>query len=377
MSSLAERLADKTGTKRILTLDGGGVRGALTLGFLERIETILRERYGKPNYRLCDYYDLIVGTSTGAIIAAGLATGMSAAEIRAKYLELGGVIFGKRISPWMPFFLRPAKYSEIPLEQGLVETFGDITLGDQERIKTGLSIIAKRADTYSTWPFHNFPQGKYAATNGRYLLRDLLRASSAAPTYFRAKILKLDDREVGGFIDGGVSLANNPGMQALMLATLEGYSLGWPMGADKLSITSVGTGTSPKKMEVNDLSKIRVIQWAGAIPELFMEDASFFNQALLQWMSDSDTPHVIDDEIGDLSRDHIGGGKLLHYNRYNVELEPAKIREVTGSLYTEEAVSKMREMDAGDQAPQLAELGTKAAAKLVKAEHFRAVFDRG
>ena len=65
------------GPKRILVLDGGGLRGILTLGFLGRIEQLLRERYsGEHGFRLCHYFDLIAGTSTGSIIAAGLAKGM-------------------------------------------------------------------------------------------------------------------------------------------------------------------------------------------------------------------------------------------------------------------------------------------------------------
>ena len=73
--TLLERLTAE-GPKRILALDGGGIRGVLTLGFLERIEQILRDRHNNPNLRLSDYFDLIGGTSTGSIIASALAIGM-------------------------------------------------------------------------------------------------------------------------------------------------------------------------------------------------------------------------------------------------------------------------------------------------------------
>ena len=75
--TLLERLT-AAGPKRILALDGGGIRGALTLGCLERIEAILRQRHRRPDLRLCEYFDLIGGTSTGAIIAAALAIGLGA-----------------------------------------------------------------------------------------------------------------------------------------------------------------------------------------------------------------------------------------------------------------------------------------------------------
>lgn len=76
--------------KRILSLDGGGLRGILTLGILERIEALLRERHGgDPDFRLCHYFDLMAGTSTGSIIAAALAQGWSVTRLRDQYLALG------------------------------------------------------------------------------------------------------------------------------------------------------------------------------------------------------------------------------------------------------------------------------------------------
>src|SRR5713101_2330615 len=83
------------GPKRILALDGGGLRGMLTLGFVRQIERIiLRARHGSdPSFRLCHYFDLIAGTSTGAIIAAALATGMSVEDVIGHYQRLGREVF--------------------------------------------------------------------------------------------------------------------------------------------------------------------------------------------------------------------------------------------------------------------------------------------
>src|ERR1700749_1361288 len=74
--SKAQHLDPNTGPKHILALDGGGIRGVLTLEYLEVIEALLRQRRKDPNLLLSDYFDLIGGTSTGSIIAAGLACGM-------------------------------------------------------------------------------------------------------------------------------------------------------------------------------------------------------------------------------------------------------------------------------------------------------------
>ena len=99
--SFAEHLAPDVGPKRILALDGGGLRGVLTLGMLREIETLLRARHGDdPDFRLCDYFDLIAGTSTGAIIAAALSLGMSVDEVHGHYMRLGQLVFKRSLLRW-------------------------------------------------------------------------------------------------------------------------------------------------------------------------------------------------------------------------------------------------------------------------------------
>ena len=88
--SLWGRLEERYATKRprkLLTLDGGGIRGVLTLQVLVRMEELLREQSGQgKDFRLCNYFDYIGGTSTGAIIPAGLAPGMWAQELSDFYM---------------------------------------------------------------------------------------------------------------------------------------------------------------------------------------------------------------------------------------------------------------------------------------------------
>src|SRR6185503_11369948 len=94
--TLFEHLSPDTGAKRILALDGGGVKGVFTLGMLKVLEDELRRRaHGDAAFRLCDYYDLIGGTSTGAIIATALALGLSVDELIELYMHLGPEVFGK------------------------------------------------------------------------------------------------------------------------------------------------------------------------------------------------------------------------------------------------------------------------------------------
>src|SRR5215208_4491474 len=93
-----QHLANDGTPKRILALDGGGLRGILSLGLLQKVENVLRERHQAGDaFRLGDYFDLIAGTSTGAIIAATLAMGWSVEEIRKRYMSLGERVFTRSL----------------------------------------------------------------------------------------------------------------------------------------------------------------------------------------------------------------------------------------------------------------------------------------
>src|SRR5271156_5569539 len=90
--SKQDHLDPAKGPKRILALDGGGIRGILTLQFLKPVEALVKQRLGQDAL-LCDYFDLIGGTSTGSIIAAGLACGMTVAALEQLYKKIGASIF--------------------------------------------------------------------------------------------------------------------------------------------------------------------------------------------------------------------------------------------------------------------------------------------
>ena len=354
--------------KRILALDGGGIRGALTLGFLEKIETILRDREGNPNLLLCDYFDLIGGTSTGAIIAAGLSIGMSAGDIKELYLNIGDKIFGEKYS----FFKHPVKrikaaYSFEPLERALAEVFGNITMGGDE-IKTGLCVVTKRADTLSTWPILNHPKGKYFKYNKNMLLRQVVRASAAAPSYFMAQQIDVGDNQIATFVDGGVSLANNPGLQLFLIATLKEFPYRWQLGEENLSLVSIGTGTYTKRYDAKKIAGKNLLGWAQMIPELFMEDANYLNQTILQYLSNSPTARTIDSEILDLKDDLLTEKPALHYVRYNVLLEENELNGL-GLNFNQKQLESLRKMDEAKNKDTLYDIGSKAAAKFIKPEH--------
>lgn len=382
--TLEDHLSNKTFPKRVLALDGGGIRGALTLGYLQRIEDILRKQHGNDNsFRLSHYFDLIGGTSTGSIIAGCLALGMKVSDITDLYMDLGLKIFARKYKWWKIFEiddLLNASYNEKPLEQELEKAFGDIKLGDTERIKTGLCIIAKRADTNSLWAFTNHPDGKYF-NDARNMNRDILlskaiRASSAAPTYFLPQIIDVGAgiNNEAAFIDGGVSMANNPALQCLMVATLQGYPFRWQWGDDKLLLVSVGTGMSKWKKIPQNIRKNNLLNWASQLPDMFMQDASWHNQLILQWISSSRTASLIDREIGTLEKDLIGQAEkakgLISYLRYNLWLDAETLEPLMGKHYEQREIDRLIEMSNAANREILFEIGTKAAVKQVDENDF-------
>ncbi len=368
MHDLLSRLSSNT-PKRILALDGGGIRGIVSIGYLSRIESLLRERFNRPNLVLSDYFDLIGGTSTGSIIAAALAMGWSVEDIRHLYLNVGKKVFGKRsLQFW------ETKYSNEPLEAQLKDSLKDTALGSQH-IRTGLCIVTKRADTGSTWPLHNHPNGRFFLHNRHIRLRDAIRASAAAPTYFEPEQLDVGFGEQAAFIDGGVSMANNPAWQLFMLATLDGYRFRWPTGENNLLLVSVGTGHWRPKSDLEEVLDEDIWDWAQQIPRMLMHDASVQNQMLLHMLSNSLTPASFGTEVGDLTKDLITPKPLLSYLRYDTEISNAGLKQLGINPNIVSHIEKLRDLDAVDEIVPLAEIGIRAANTQIQASHFPTAFD--
>src|SRR6202040_1622184 len=155
----------------------------------------------------------------------------------------------------------------------------------------------------------------------------VVRASTAAPTYFEPQDINISSREGnivdGAFVDGGVSPFNDPSLQLLMLAALDGHGFRWRTGKTQLLIISVGTGTyrsSPQSPGLID--RVAAVQGLRALASL-MDDCARTNQAMLQWLTDCLTPWEIDRAVGDMKLDSQNGPHLATYARYNVLLEQA------------------------------------------------------
>lgn len=370
------------GPKRILALDGGGLKGIVTLGFLQRIEDALKERHGADSkFRLAHYFDLIAGTSTGAIIAAALAKGMTVAEVTDYYLTMGEKVFTRN---WFRKGLIRARYDDRKLKKLLKDVLGtDTTLGD-EGLQTGLLLMTKRMDTGSPWPLGNNPRGRYFAGsaeknrvgNADYPLWQVVRASTAAPAFFDPETLTINEggsrrRAVqGSFVDGGVSPFNNPALQAFMYASLDGFRVNWPSGADNLLIVSVGTGNADPE---HTPSKIAA---KGAIKALLslMDDCGALVETMMQWMSSGTKVTHIDRELSDLRDDLIAPAPLFTYVRYNVSFEADEVNRLKPGL-SEKQIASLSAMDETENLSVWQELGEIASLEQVEDIDFPNKFD--
>lgn len=140
LSPAAARLFSP-GRKRILTLDGGGVRGIISIAFLKEMETQLRDATGKKDLVLSDVFDLVAGTSVGSMFATMISLGKPATEIEAEFRNLAPKIFSGRNT-----LFGQKRFSALPLVNGVRSIVKDERLGSP-KLLTGLAIIAKRVDT--------------------------------------------------------------------------------------------------------------------------------------------------------------------------------------------------------------------------------------
>ena len=330
--TLFEHLSPDTGVKRILALDGGGVKGVLTLGMLKPLEDELRRRaHGAADFRLSDYYDLIGGTSTGAIIATALSLGLSVDDLIELYMRLGPDVFGRSSGDGV--FIS-SKFESKKLRRALHSVLSTRTLGSAD-IRTGLAIHAKRIDTGSAWVVTNHPLGIYydppadsnIFPNKRYRLTDLVLASAAAPTFFDEIVIDIEFDEKrrpvqkGYFVDGAVSANNNPGLQLLMLALEPSYKFGWKSGADNLMMTSFGTGMRRPAVAGKSFQGLPPGLRGVHALRAMVYDTQVQGVMLMQALSNPRKPWRVNSEVGDMSGTCISGYPLLDYQRIDMVLD--------------------------------------------------------
>ena len=365
---------------KILALDGGGIRGILTLEVLARMEEMLADATGGgSDFRLCHFFDYVGGTSTGAIIAAGLARGMSARELLDFYQETGPAMFDKQ------FILKRwnALYKSKPLKKELQKTFGADTTLQPDDLECLLLAVTRNRSTDSPWPISSNPQAKYNDTSRRDCnlnipLWQIVRASTAAPVFFPPEVIWWDPEDENTafvFVDGGLTPYNNPAFLLYRMATEAGFRLNWASGEDKLLIMSVGTGAAAVLDDEVDDPNRGLLENVGGLPGALMYAAMVDQDTNCRFVGRCVHGAPLDREIGDMiprneNREMISlsqdlGRKFL-YARYNADLS----REGLDAMGLNDIKPKnVQKLDSFDYIDDLRRVGRKVAEE-IKLEHF-------
>jgi hypothetical protein len=363
---------DSDGPRKLLALDGGGIRGVLTLEILAAIEDIVRTNRNNEDAVLADCFDYIAGTSTGAIIAAGLSRGMPVSEIRDIYHKHGEEMFDKAFILDRYRF----KFDSDRLQRLMQTTYGERTTFGDDELKTLLMVMLRNATTDSPWPLSNNPNAIYndptrPDCNLKFPLWQLVRASTAAPTYFPPELIKVGEHPFV-FVDGGVTMYNNPAFQLFLMATLGAYRLGWPTGEDKMLLVSVGTGTAAKADDALRPGDMNLLYNAKSIPAALMSAALNEQDLLCRVFGRCRQGAPIDREVGDLigeGEDELGlpGERMFTYMRYNAELSSAGLAALGLPDIRPEDVQKM---DSVAHIEELQMVGQRVAERDVDRSHF-------
>lgn len=378
---LASRYQDSEDRQhRILALDGGGIRGIMTLEILARMEELLAQSSGRgTDFRLCQFFDYVGGTSTGAIIAAGIARGMSARELLEFYQQTGPAMFDKQfiLKRWQ------ALYKSEPLKQELQQTFGATTTLKPDDLECLFLAVTRNRSTDSPWPISSNPQARYndparPDCNLHIPLWQIVRASTAAPVFFPPEVIQwdpADEKKAFVFVDGGLTPYNNPALLLYRMATEPAYRLNWASGEDKLLLVSVGTGAAATVDLDTDNPDRGLVSNIAGIPNALMYGAMVDQDINCRTLGRCVHGAALDREIGDLiPRDAAGSivplteklQRRFLYARYNADVS----REGLDALGLQDIQPQnVQKLDSVEFIADLRRVGRRVAQE-VELEHF-------
>ena len=259
---------------RVLSIDGGGIRGIIPAKVLIKVEALIKEYSNDPNAKIGDYFDLIAGTSTGGVLSAlclcpdekgSEHPKYNAEDILEVYTKHGKQIFSRSVvAKYLDYFgLFSPIYQKDYLEKILKEYLGDCRLTDLTRP----CLIPAYDIEHGKAVFFNKMNVKSGSQQDLFV-RDIIRATTAAPTYFPIAKLK-NKKSENTFVDGGI-LANNPALSAFVEATKFPCE---PLHQDIL-ILSLGTGAKNRKYSPKDANHWGRLGWIIPVIDIYGSAAS-------------------------------------------------------------------------------------------------------
>jgi uncharacterized protein len=259
------------------------------------------------------------------------------------------------------------KYEDSALAEILKDRFGGNTTLGHSCLKTLLMLVLRNATTDSPWTLSNNPNAKYNDTersdcNLRLPLWKLVRASTAAPTFFPPEQVKIGTKDFI-FVDGGITPYNNPAFQLFVMATAEPYNLNWKTGEKEMLLVSVGTGLTPNvqaNLKAGDMHKLYQAQ---SLPLALMFAAQNEQDLLCRVFGKCLVGENIDREVGTL----IGTNgpvhpKLFTYVRYDAELSEDGLKSL-GMEHLDPV--NLQAMDSVEYMKELQEVGRAIASQKV------------
>jgi hypothetical protein len=261
-------------TFKILSIDGGGIKGLYSSTILEHLE----EKY---NCSISDHFDMLCGTSTGGLIALALSLGIPAKTISDFYMKKG-----KRIFPYIPFFsslkqvMWGGKFSDKNLRESLIDVFGENKIGDSKNL---LCIPTYTYTDARPWVFKfDHKEGNLDRDNkAKYV--DVALATSAAPTYF--PLCEIDYYDKKQFIDGGV-WANNPTLVGLIEALC--YFVGKGKEYHDIKLLSVSSLTLSGGKPIGLCRRRSFVKWRSDLFDVFNTGQSFFTDYFMNKIKELD-----------------------------------------------------------------------------------------
>jgi len=371
---LYERYKAADRPRRMLALDGGGIRGVLTLEVLLKMEKLLADATGKGDkFRLCDFFDYVAGTSTGAIIAAGIARGMSAQALLDFYKTTGPAMFDKAS---LLNRLR-YQYESKSLAEELQKTFGKETTLFPKDLRCLFLAVTRNVTTDSPWPISSNPEGRFNLPDRKDCnlcipLWQLVRASTAAPIYFAPEVLRWDPDDPTKhfvFVDGGMTPYNNPSFLLYRMATNPAYHLSWKTGERNLLLISVGTGAAPTlgltAADPTQNVASNLVGIPGALMYGCLVDQDVNCRTVGRCVYGAPIDRELDDMIPDAPADQ-DLGRAFRYARYNAELTSKSLNAWGLGDIDPNAVSQL---DSVAHLGDLSRVGQRLGDE-IKVEHF-------
>ena len=353
-----------------MSFDGGGIRGIFSLQIAAHIERAFREEYDRPSLVLSDVYDLFAGTSTGAIIAAFLAWGSPVANVESLYLSRGKDMFAHQ-NPLLPWRRLKSKYRVEAIADFFRSQFREdngapARLGSS-KLKQTLLVVMRNATTGAPWPITNNANALYndralPNNNLQIPLWQLLRASTAAPTFFPPEAITLGE-DTFLFVNGGVTPYNNPALLATLMATVPAYRMNWPTGRDALHVVSIGTGGHRTHLAKRVADKTYLWDALGFVIPSLIDDAAIHQDMVCRILGDCVHGSTLDSELGALEAPTLltREEQKFTYARYNCMLDSREVgRPMTpGELQ----LDNLRAIE------RLQAVGREYASRAVKREH--------